>query len=44
MTKGAILNNLKCFFDRISRITGSKILLPKGNSRLLNKITAFVVH
>lgn len=39
-----MLNNLKCFFKRISRITGSKIRLPRGNSRLFNNITALVVH
>jgi len=39
-----MLSNLKCFLARISLITGSKILLPKGNSLLFNKITALVVH
>lgn len=39
-----MLKSLKCFFALISLMTGSKILLPKGNSLLFNKITALVVH
>lgn len=39
-----MLNNLKCFLNLISLITGSKIRLPSGRSRLFNKITALVVH